>query len=331
MKKINYFLVAGILSFAFLLGCKRDVKNLTTDQGVQSGAKPNPQPAGSNCGNYDVKLTVTYESGTTVFVWKITNPNPGNGTGTTIQNLSHWDFVANACDDPNKGLEQNWSDVVAAYYTTDPSTWTQILPTPQIQPDPSIKACTTADLVKFDHGTSGSTPTYYKLVLAGSWDKANTTAWFKSGANTGCCSKTVEGVGCKQNFCSYSQGFFFAKPDEVWPGSLQLGGFWYTQTEGNAIWNFSNAGGIRDSKKAFTQAAAIKLSQMQFGSSVPQSVLDDVAIIETYLSGLGQKLSGSAPVFLPTGTAGSSAAAAAAGRIGDWINEHHCTNDVLSK
>jgi len=83
----------------------------------------------------------------------------------------------------------------------------------------------------------------------------------------------------------------------------------------------SNAGGIPDSKKAFTQTAAIKLSGVE-----DPLVLEKVAIIEAWLSTLA-KLS---PAYLPNQTAAEillyGNAAQAAGWIGDWINANHCDN-----
>jgi ABC-type uncharacterized transport system auxiliary subunit len=115
--------------------------------------------------------------------------------------------------------------------------------------------------------------------------------------------------------CSMSQGFWFASPVSVWPSTgVTVAGFSYTEAEAKAIWNTSNANGLRDSKKGFTQVAAIKLS----GTVAPNaSVWADVTIVENWLATLG-KLSES---NLPTGNAD---AAAAAGRIGDWITANHC-------
>jgi hypothetical protein len=275
-----------------------------------------------------VQLNVTYADGKSYFVWTITNPNPGNGTNGTLQNLSHWTFVAGACTDPNLGIEQNWSDVLGAdykYNAADP--WTPIVPIPVIQPDPS-QNCTSANVFKFDKGTSGSNATYYRLVLEGHYGTATTTAYFKSGANTGCCSKPIQGIGCKENpFCSYSQGYYFASPGPNWPGgTVTIGGFVYTEAEGRAIWNCSNAGGIKDSKKGFTQVAALKLSNAYPTGNA--GIDADVATIENWLATKGKLVACS---NLPNQTAGEIAAygnaAAAAGRIGDWINANHCTED----
>src|SRR4029079_13950184 len=101
-----------------------------------------------------------------------------------------------------------------------------------------------------------------------------------------------------------------------WPGNVTVGGFIYTEAEGRAVWNCSNQGGISDSKKGFTQIAALKLSGAY---PTGNAAIDaDVVTVETWLATLG-KLVGCSNI--PTGNA---LAGAAAGRIGDWINANHC-------
>ncbi|WP_420147778.1 carboxypeptidase-like regulatory domain-containing protein [Spirosoma sp.] len=117
--------------------------------------------------------------------------------------------------------------------------------------------------------------------------------------------------------CSFSQGYWFAKPGLAWPGNVTVGGKSYSQAEGAAIWNTSNSGGIPASKKVFLQVAAIKLSG---GSVLPTaSVWADVATAEAWLNTL--------PKLTPTNlkTVGTNAAAvAAADRISAWIALNHC-------
>ncbi|MFM7667367.1 MAG: hypothetical protein ACKO7D_04180 [Bacteroidota bacterium] len=116
--------------------------------------------------------------------------------------------------------------------------------------------------------------------------------------------------------CSMSKGYWFASPAAVWPSTgVTVGGHNYTEAEAKAIWNTSNQNGLPDSKKAFTQVVAIKLSSATIGSSA--SVWSEVTVAEAYLSSLN-KLS---PSYLPTG---NSAASNAAGTIGNWINNNHC-------
>lgn len=130
--------------------------------------------------------------------------------------------------------------------------------------------------------------------------------------NGGVCGKT-------EVVCSLSQGYWFAKPNAVWPnGNVTLGGKTYTQSEGKAIWNTTNKGGLLNAKAAFTQAAAIKLSNV----SPSASVWADVQIIENYLSTINKLSPTSIPSNSKTGP--NALAGAAAGRIGTWIQNNHC-------
>lgn len=113
--------------------------------------------------------------------------------------------------------------------------------------------------------------------------------------------------------CSYSQGFYFGNK-KAWPApTVEVAGYTYTESEARAIWGAKNGkGGITDSKKAFCQIVAIKLS----GTTVPE-VLGYVAIAEAWLATVG-KLS---PSNLPSGNKDVSNAA---GAISEFINGNHC-------
>ena len=50
-------------------------------------------------------------------------------------------------------------------------------------------------VLKFDHGTSGTAPTYYKLVVNRDLPIGYSTTNFKSGQRTGCYNGTVLGIG----------------------------------------------------------------------------------------------------------------------------------------
>lgn len=128
------------------------------------------------------------------------------------------------------------------------------------------------------------------------------------------------GIAIPGNFvvqgCSMSQGYWFASPAAVWPSAgVTVAGHNYTEAEAKAIWNTSNQNGLPDSKKAFTQVVAIKLSSATIGGNA--SVWSFVTTAEAYLGTLN-KLT---PSYLPTGNA---AASNAAGNIGNWINTYHC-------
>ncbi len=318
-KQIFMWLAVIIVMIGGVVGCDKQLDDVSPE------LKAGKIPATSNCGDYQISMDMEYVGNTTVFIWTVYNPKPGNGSKGTIQDLSNISFEANGCATPGLGLQDLWSDVLEmSYNLNNDAGWITISPTPIIQPNPSIRNCSDANVFKYDVGTYKNTPTMYKLVLLGKWNSAMNTVWFKSGVNTGCCSKEVLGVGCRdvEEFCSMSQGYYFASP-HPWPspGEVEIGGYTYTEAEGRAIWNTSNAGGISNSKKAFTQVAAIKLSGVQ-----DPAVLEKVYIIESWLANIG-KLE---PGYLPNQTGADISlygnAAQAAGWIGDWINTNHCVD-----
>ncbi len=171
-------------------------------------------------------------------------------------------------------------------------------------------------------------------MAAYNWGTADLNVLFKSGTNTGCCPATYTGagIGCKieEEDCSFSQGYWFANnaahPDGVhpWNADVTIGGKTYSNAEGLAIWNSSNKGGIKDSKKAFTQLAAIRLSGVDIAADA--SLTAAVTTIECWLGGL-DKLS---PTNLPNQSNDSKAtcgnAKNAADAISTWINTYHCAD-----
>jgi len=109
-------------------------------------------------------------------------------------------------------------------------------------------------------------------------------------------------------------------------GQVTVGGKDYTQAEGVAIWNTSNAGGISDAKKGFCQVAAILLSGDDVFATA--TVWPSVATVQTWLS-TKAKLSatgtgGTLKVQPKTAATTNAAAGKAAGTIGNWINANHC-------
>jgi len=248
-------------------------------------------------------------NGTWTYTWSMQN-------NTGSQDLSHWNMDLGSC--------VTIEDVVSASMGSDLNNMTSA---PVLwEADKSLvnTGCDiTVPVFKFDMGTpNGTTKVYYTITISRNVETADVTGYYKSGRITGCGSFTFTGLGCEavteSEGYSYSQGFWFAKPQTIWPGNgtVTLGNKVYTQAEGKAIWNASNKGGLRDSKAAFTQAAAIKLSSGLGLVNPNASVWADVAIVDNYLKTLN-KLT---PTYLPTGNA---AAKAAAGRISTWINANH--------
>ena len=331
MKKILFF---SAVALSLFVGCEKsnelkpETKNnnaaLLSESSAAAITTTLPVEGQSDCvGPYKVILeSVTNNgNGTYTWVWSVQNPNPGNGSNGTIQNLSHWDITLGSC--------VTFDNVVSGATSTNNVDWTPFTPT--FVPDPSLPntGCNvTENVVKFDVGTSGSAKTYYRLTIdIDVLVNPAATAYYKSGGNSGCGTFCFPGFACKPEGplegCSFSQGYWFAKPNLVWPdvngaddGNVTIGGHHYTQAEGKAIWNSSNAGGIADTKKAFLQVAAIKLSADNVLPTA--SVWADVQLVEDWLSSLPKLTLSNLKNWK------NKDVAAAAGRIGNWITLYHC-------
>src|SRR5258708_37538156 len=59
-----------------------------------------------------VSKTYNAAANRTTFVWKVFNPNPGNGDNGTGQDLSHWRFTINTCTNPADASHQG--DIICA-------------------------------------------------------------------------------------------------------------------------------------------------------------------------------------------------------------------------
>lgn len=322
MKTLNLKWQIAVLALAIsisIFSCKKSTIEEINPQSLSSSLKLSTNsttssvtlPSTSSSSPYLVTLeSITNNGdGTYTWIWSVQNPNPGNGLNGTVQDLSHWNITLGQCAKPE--------DIIAESMSEDGINW-MINSSAIYQPDPS-QNCYTDSVIKFNMGTSGAQKSFYQLTVNKNFSVDSlVTGVYKSGQNTACGTFVFSGFGCpviEETSCSLSQGYYFAKPDLVWSSTVTIGGYTYTQAEGKAIWNTSNKGGIRDSKAGFTQVTAIKLSTASISTSA--SVWADVAIVETYLAGLG-KLS---PTNLPTG---DTAAKEAAGRIGDWIDNNHC-------
>jgi hypothetical protein len=165
--------------------------------------------------------------------------------------------------------------------------------------------------------------TKYIVIMEGNYTfKAGQIGYVKSGAKTGCCTFTFDGIDCIADYCTLSQGYFFAKPGPTWPapGTVTVGGHAYTEAEGRAIWNSSNKGGKSAAKAGFHQVAAVYLSQRlpNISPFTDAELLANVKIVEDYLKEL--------PKLTPTnvGSFRDQNVKEAAGFIGDWIEKNHC-------
>lgn len=120
------------------------------------------------------------------WTWTVSNPNPGNGNNGTLQNVSHWSLPLNSIAE---------SALVSAQYSYDGINWFNV--SINMDRDPSIRYCTTTDVLKFDVGTSGTDATYYRITFDKEFS-INTMAvsYIKTGGGLqGCNMYYYSGVG----------------------------------------------------------------------------------------------------------------------------------------
>ncbi|MBC7744566.1 MAG: hypothetical protein H7096_05640 [Flavobacterium sp.] len=136
---------------------------------------------------YNVHISDLYKdaNGNYVWIWEIKNENPGNGSGGTVQDLSHWGIDIGKC--------VLLGDIVEASYSANKTNWTVF--TPEFKEDKS-QDCSSANYIKFDFGTTGTASSYYKLVITKNVTHVDTEAIYKSGTNTGCGVFETCGFGC---------------------------------------------------------------------------------------------------------------------------------------
>ena len=70
--------------------------------------------------------------------------------------------------------------MISADYSYDGVTWTSVAAA--MDRDPAIKACTVADVLKFDQGTTGLEPLYIRITLD---DQFETNTWATCYIKTG--------------------------------------------------------------------------------------------------------------------------------------------------
>jgi hypothetical protein len=140
---------------------------------------------------YIITIVSTEMTGTNqVWTWSVTNPNPGNGSNGTLQDISHWSL-------PLCPLAE--AALVSAQYSYDGTNWSNI--SINMDRDPSIRACTSTDVLKFNVGTSSTAPLYCRITF----NKKLTgnpiaVSYIKTGGGLqGCNLYIYSGVGCDED------------------------------------------------------------------------------------------------------------------------------------
>lgn len=197
MKTIKLLFFGAIASTTLFVACQRNVKEITfpvsEDQNAQAsntssyGRDESPSAGQCNSSAYNIVL----ESRTLVgsnweWIWSVQNSNPGNGKNGTVQDLSHWGMQFGSC------IIMPY--ITGAAYSSDGNNWTSFTPVYQVDPSQN---CMTTPLLKFDFGTSGSSKSYYKLIMNQEFPVGSTPGYYKSGSTTGCCTFNFSGVSCE--------------------------------------------------------------------------------------------------------------------------------------
>jgi hypothetical protein len=159
-----------------------EMQDLENQQEVALG-----KDSASSISPYSVRIAYKKRVGNDwVWIWEIKNRKPGNGENNTVQNLSSWGIDLGDCI----GL----GDIVESAYSNDKVSWTTFTPTFEVDPSQN---CSEKKYLKFNFGTSGSTSSYYKLVISKQVDIVQTEALFNSGSRCGLF--VTCGFGCEED------------------------------------------------------------------------------------------------------------------------------------
>ena len=139
--------------------------------------------------SYQIGLISTSRSvdgASSTWTWSLSNPNPGNGENGTLQDVSHWSIQISPAAE---------AALVSAEYSLDGITWYSV--STSVDRDPSIKSCTNSDVLKFDMGTTGTAPTYYRVTFSEEFNlNPFATSWIKTGGGRqGCNLYYFAGIG----------------------------------------------------------------------------------------------------------------------------------------
>jgi hypothetical protein len=189
MKTPRLMMVCGVFAVLSMSSCQHDANDIASFQqspNLPADETEMSKASGGLCDPNLCQITLvsrTQVDGNWEWVWSIVNSNPGNGSGGTAQGISHWGMQFGTCF--------NGASIVSAAYSADGSSWAGF--TPVIQPDPS-QHCLQTPTLKFDFGTNGAAPSYYKLVVSEDYSVGNTLAYYKSGQR--CCTFSFAGLDC---------------------------------------------------------------------------------------------------------------------------------------
>lgn len=314
MKKL--ILLVAIVVFS-TFSCSDEPVTVNPDASMSAVSTAKPSASTSQWGDYNISVTVSADG--TIWTYTITRLKP------KAKDLSHFIIDLNNCGDQSASFgDIVWATVNGSPANLSPTEGSGTTCNPQ---------ATTINFVKFDNLPSA---TSWVLVLKfdRGYSIADTaSAWIKAG--TSCNMGTIPGPGCpKEEYCSFSQGFFFANgavnngASQFWVNGLTIGGVTYTQLQGNNAWFIDRGKGGDQTMNGFFQLGAVRLSGAE------SEVAADAAIIEAYFTGLDifttvVTTSGNNPYTyfnLPATSNGITKiqVIAAGGNIGTFIDANHC-------
>lgn len=323
MRKIDFTKIGVVIAVfvLFLFSCKKETKTSVTNPANESStavAAKGSSNSTSSIADYNIALSVSTDG--QVWTYTITR------TKASAKNLSHIILDLNNCGDKSA----TFADIISATINGAPA---DLKPTEGSGTDCNPQAVTT-NFVKI----SFTAATQWVLVIT--YDRGYerydlAKGWVKAG--TSCNQGTIPAPGCpKENYCSFSQGYFFAGGTEnngasaFWVNGLTIGGKTYTQTQGTDFWSIDKGKGADQTMNAFFQLGAVRLS------SVESNVAADAAIIDSYFAGLdvatkiktGTNNNGTEYKYFDLPTSNNAVtkeqAIAAGSRIGSYIDANHC-------
>lgn len=187
MKTQRLLIVAIVATVISLISCERESlqrNDVVATVSEQTVADKKDDPGPCNPEAYIVMLeSRTLVDGTWEWIWSVQNPNPGNGSNGTSQDLSHWGFQLPMCVE--------WASVIGAGYSADGVNWTNFTPVYQSE---NSQNCLTTPVLKFDFGTTGTAKSYYRIIVNQEYNAAAAFGYYKSGSR--CCTFNFTGIGC---------------------------------------------------------------------------------------------------------------------------------------
>ncbi|MBC7846236.1 MAG: hypothetical protein H7Y10_07065 [Flavobacterium sp.] len=318
MKKFTLLLVVTFFAFScsnepFALSTESVVgTNSASSAKTASTAKSASTASTSNFSDYTIAVTVSPDgSEWTYLITKVK---------TNAKTLSHFIISLDNCGENSA----TFSDVISASVNAIPTDLSTI--------EGSGTGCnpqaTTTNFIKFPEFSAASSWTLvikfdrgYEILQTG-------TAWLKAGSS--CNQGVVPAPGCpKEDRCSFSQGFFFANgavnngASALWANGLIIGGFNYTQAQGQLAWTTNNGKGKDTTLNAFFQLGAVRLSGAE------SEVAADAAVIDAYFGAISTNVFGTivnGDFVLPNFSGGytKDQVKAAGSAIGTYIEANHC-------